>query len=166
MTLSEVKRLYDYNAWANRRVSDTLRLLDQERFIRDLRSSHGSIRGTVAHLAGAEWIWRQRWSGSSPRGLLPESEFETVEIASCRLEEIDRDLVAYVETLNPAELESVKNYVTTDGKPYSNVLRDLLVHLANHSSYHRGQIATLMRQVGAIPQATDFILYCRTMPAT
>ena len=59
------------------------------------------------------------------------------------------------------DLDGSRGYKTTEGKPYSNVLSDMLLHLANHSSYHRGQIATLLRQSRAVPQSTDFILFIR-----
>jgi uncharacterized damage-inducible protein DinB len=165
MTVVEINKLYQYNTWANRRVLDSLQQLNQECFTRDLKASYGSIRGTLAHLAGAQWIWLERWKGNSPAKLLPESEFETVAMASRRLTEIDDNLVRYVEDLTQSALEEVKSYVSTEGKPYSNVLQDMLQHLMNHSTYHRGQIASLLRQVGAIPQQTDLILYLRTVPS-
>jgi uncharacterized damage-inducible protein DinB len=163
MTLEEVRTLFKYNAWANERLLSALGSLDPERFARHLKASHGSIRGTLAHLAAAEWIWLERLRGHSPNQLLPEAEFETIEMATRRLAEIDRELWDYVTGLNETDLEGRKDYVTTEGKPYSNVLRDMLLHLINHSSYHRGQVASLLRQVGATPLATDLILYLRAL---
>ena len=113
--------------------------------------------------AAAEWIWLERWRGHSPNRLLPEAEFETVEMSMRRLAEIDRELWDYVTGLNETDLEGKREYVTTEGKPYSNGLQDMLLHLINHSSYHRGQVASLLRQVGATPLATDLILYLRAM---
>lgn len=163
MTPLEMRRLSQYNAWANRRTLDSLQSLDQERFTRNLHASHGSIRGTLTHLAAAEWIWLERWNGRSPSSLLPETEFESVALATQRVTEIDRQLLSYVEALDASDLEVVKDYCSTEGKLYSNVLHDMLQHVINHSSYHRGQIASLLRQVGAVPQQTDLILYFRRM---
>ncbi len=117
--------------------------------------------GIIAHIAAAEWIWLERWKGSSPVGPLPESEFETVEIATQRLRKIDHDLQELTSQLTPADLDGSRGYKTTEGKAYYNVLSDMLLHVVNHSSYHRGQITTLLRQVGAVPQSTDFILFIR-----
>ena len=161
MNLIEIQRLYGYNTWANERVLESLRPIGQEVFTSNQQASHGSIRGIVAHIAGAEWIWLQRWNGSSPGTLLPESEFETVEIAAQRLRTIDNDLQQFTSRLTQDDLDGSRGYRTTEGKAYSNVLSDMLVHVANHSSYHRGQIATLLRQLGAEPQSTDFILFIR-----
>jgi uncharacterized damage-inducible protein DinB len=161
VNLIEIKRLYDYNSWANERVLESLRPIGQDIFSGDMQASHGSIRGIIAHVGGAEWIWLQRWKGSSPVSLLSESEFETVEIAAQRLRKIDRDLQEFTSRLTQADLDGIRSYKTTEGKAYSNVLSDMLLHLANHSSYHRGQITTLLRQSGAVPQSTDFILFIR-----
>jgi uncharacterized damage-inducible protein DinB len=161
MTADEINTLFKYNAWANERLLSSLRSLDSERFTRNLNASHGSIRGTVAHLAAAEWIWLERWRGRSPDRLLPEAEFETIEMAGRRLAEIDSELGKYMRGLTQTDLEGKRDYVTTEGKPYSNVLQDMLLHLINHSTYHRGQVACLLRQVGATPIATDLTLYLR-----
>jgi len=161
VNLREIQRLYDYNRWANERVLESLQPIGQEAFTRNKQASHSSIRGIIAHIAGAEWIWLERWKGSSPVGLLPESEFETVEIAAQRLRKIDVDLQQFTSGLTQVDLDGSRGYKTTEGKAYSNVLSDMLLHLANHSSYHRGQITTLLRQSGAVPQSTDFILFIR-----
>jgi uncharacterized damage-inducible protein DinB len=161
VNLIEIQRLYDYNSWANERVLESLRPIGQGVFTSNKQASHGSIRGIIAHIAGAEWIWLQRWKGSSPGSLLPESEFETAEIAAQGLRKIDRDLQEFTSQLTQADIDGSRPYKTTEGKAYSNVLSDMLVHVANHSSYHRGQIATLLRQLGAVPQSTDFILFIR-----
>jgi uncharacterized damage-inducible protein DinB len=161
VNLIEIQRLYDYNSWANERVLASLRPIGQEVFTRNKQASHGSIRGILGHIAGAEWIWLERWKGSSPSMLPSESEFGTLEIATQRLRKIDHDLQEFTSQLTQADLDGSRPYTTTEGKAYSNVLSDMLVHMANHSSDHRGQIATLLRQLGAVPQSTDFILFIR-----
>lgn len=162
MNPTEIKRLYEYNRWANERVLESLRPISQEVFATDRQASHGSVRGVLAHIAGAQWIWLERWKGSSPVALLPESEFETVEIATKRLARIEHDLRDFTSQLTQADIDGSREYRTTEGKHYSNILGDMMLHVANHSSYHRGQITTLLRQLGAVPQSTDFILFLRS----
>lgn len=161
MNLAEVQRLYDYNSWANERVLESLELLGQDVFASNREASHVSIRGVIAHIAAAEWIWLERWKGLSPATLLPASEFETVEMAALRLRSIDRNLLEFTSQLTQTDLDGRREYKTTEGKAYSSVLSDMLLHVVNHSSYHRGQITTLLRQCGAVPQSTDFILFVR-----
>jgi len=157
----EIQRLYDYNSWANERVLESLRPIDQDVYTDNKQASHGSIRGIIAHIAGAEWIWLQRWKGASPGSLLAESEFETIEIAAQHLRKIDQDLEEFTSRLTQLDVDERREYTTMEGKAYSNVLSDMLLHVVNHSSYHRGQITTLLRQSGAVPQSTDFIRFVR-----
>jgi uncharacterized damage-inducible protein DinB len=71
-------RLIDYTEWANRRVIRLAATLSVDDFRRDLGSSHGGVRGTLAHMLGAEWIWLERWKGISPTNLIDEGEFRTL----------------------------------------------------------------------------------------
>jgi uncharacterized damage-inducible protein DinB len=157
----EIQRLYDYNSWANERVLESLRPIGQDVFTDNRQASHGSIRGIIAHIAGAEWIWLERWKGFAPGSLLQESEFETTEIAAQRLRKIDHDLQEFTSRLTQMDIDGGRGYTTMEGKACSNVLSDMLLHVVNHSSYHRGQITTLLRQAGAVPQSTDFIRFIR-----
>ncbi len=166
MTQPEIKELYQYNEWANRRVEDSILNLKPEQFAKNLNASHASIRGTFAHIAAAERIWLNRWKGKSPTKLMSEDEFPDVQTAVRRLQEIDQEISGYLGQLTEADLDKVFTYKTTEGKTYSSVLRHAVVHVINHSTYHRGQLAALMRQVGATPSSTDLILYYRSNPNT
>ena len=163
MTHSEIKELFEYNAWANRRVVDSILRLNAEQFSRNLGGSHGSIRGTLAHLAGAEKIWLERWQGKAGNKLLAELEFDTIEKATRRLKEIDTEMADFIHQFPESDLEKSKGYTTTEGKNYSNLFRHMFTHLLNHSSYHRGQLAALLRQAGAVPSPTDLIIFYRTL---
>lgn len=161
MTHSEIKELFAYNAWANRRVVDSISRLGEEQFSRNLGGSHGSIRGTLAHLAAAEIIWLERWQGKAGTKLLPEQEFDTIEKATRRLTEIDVDMMDFINQFPESDLEQSKVYTTTEGKSHSNLFRHMFSHLLNHSTYHRGQLAALLRQAGAVPNPTDLIIFYR-----
>jgi len=69
MTPQEMRLLYDYNAWANHRSLDAASALSEEKFVQAMGSSFGSVRDTLAHLYGAEWIWLERFQGRSPSSL-------------------------------------------------------------------------------------------------
>ena len=68
MNLSDIKHLFDYTEWANGLALDAAGKLSDENLRRDVGISHGSIFGTLLHMAGAEWIWLERWQGQSPAG--------------------------------------------------------------------------------------------------
>lgn len=161
MTLDELRSLYEYNAWANRRTLGACAALSPEQFARDLGSSFPSVRDTLGHIFGAEWIWHERWHGRSPSG--PPAGLATVEFADLRsrLDTMDRDLLAYVGSLSEVDLLRALEYRNMAGKEFRDRLDHTLRHLVNHGSYHRGQITTLLRQLGAKAVSTDLIAYHR-----
>ena len=78
MTPQEMGVLYDYNAWANHRSMDAASKLTTEQFVKPMGSSFGSVRDTLAHIYGAEWIWLERFQGRSPASLPGPTEFQDV----------------------------------------------------------------------------------------
>jgi uncharacterized damage-inducible protein DinB len=166
MNIEDFQLLYGYNAWANLRTLDSCSPLNDEQFTRDLASSFRSVRDTLVHIAGAEWIWLERWHGRSP-GALPAAEiaFPNLDSVRRRFAEIDRGLIDYVASLTNEELQRVLNYKTMAGAPQAQPIWQMLQHLANHSTYHRGQIATMLRQLGAKPVSTDMIAFYRERAA-
>ena len=161
MNLETVRLLYDYNAWANHRMLDACGALSDEQFTRDLGSSFRSARDTLVHIMEVEWLWLERWHGRSPTGLAPPEQYPNLAEIRARWAEIERDLMQFVGGLLSAELEHVHDYRTTRGTPTSNPLWQMLQHLANHGTYHRGQVTTMLRQLGTTPTATDLILFYR-----
>ena len=159
--ITEIRELYAFNRWANQRMLDALAALSAEEFSRDLKSSHPSVRDTVLHVMASEWVWLSRWLGTSPGGMPPEwSSFTLPQIAAA-WEDLYRAQQSFLEKLSDADLDRVVDYRNLKGEAYSNVLWQLLRHMVNHSSYHRGQVTTMLRQLGHTPVATDLVLYYR-----
>ena len=118
--------------------------------------SFASIRDTVVHILGAEWIWWQRCIGERPKGLLDAASFPSVAALRERWREIDH---GYQNVINSADLNEEITYVNRHGNQYTYSIGKILLHNVNHSSYHRGQIVTLLRQIGAKPEATDYLMW-------
>jgi len=156
--ISTMESLYDYNRWANAVVLDAAATLTQEQFTRDLGNSFRSVRDTLAHILGAEWIWLERWKGASPKGLLEATDFPSVEALRTRWNEVERDRTAFLLTA-ANRLEETISYVNTRGRTFAYPLWQMMVHVVNHSTYHRGQITTLLRQLGSKPVSTDLLLF-------
>jgi uncharacterized damage-inducible protein DinB len=158
MNPAAFRQLYDYNSWANHRVLDSCEALTAEQFTRGLGSSFGSVRDTLVHLCGAEWRWMERWHGRTPIPAFPSDEFPNLASVRLRWAGIERNLVSYVSSLTDDDVQRVMPF-TLDGEPYAQPLWQCLYHVANHATYHRGQIATLLRQMGAKPVSTDMIRF-------
>jgi uncharacterized damage-inducible protein DinB len=159
MQLDAIRELYDYNQWANERVISSVTPLTDEMFTRNMGNSFGSVRDTLAHIIGAEWIWLERWLGRSPKALLNASDFPTVRALQQRWATVRQDQTQYIRTLVPDRLKDELSYTNTREEHYSYALWRQMVHVTNHSSYHRGQITTLLRQLGAEPVPTDLLVY-------
>lgn len=161
MNVQEFKVLYDYDFWANHRALDACAALNDEQFTRNLGNSFSSVRDTLCHICGAEWIWLERWHGRSPGALPNAADCSNLEAVRRRWAEVERDLLDYVASLTSDDLQRVVNFKTLAGVPYSQQLWQCLQHVANHSTYHRGQITTMLRQLGAKPVSTDMIAFYR-----
>ena len=166
MTTSDIQLLYEYDRWANARVLQAASGLNSEQFTRNLGGSFPSVRDTLVHILSGEWGWLEYWKGSSHNpGFLPElkARMETLfspaalpDIATLRSKwmEVEGQIGEFVSGLTDESLERVLSFRTGKLK-----LMHLMQHLANHSTYHRGQIAVMMRQLGAEPLSTDFHVF-------
>lgn len=161
MTLQEMRLLYDYNAWANHRSMKAAASLTAEQFVKPLGSSFGSVRDTLGHLYGAEWIWLERFQGRSPSSLPDSTQFKDIAGLRERWSELEPRLLGFVRGLTQTELDRVFEYKTLKFGVYSNALWESMQHLVNHGTYHRGQVTTLLRQLGAQPIATDLMHFYR-----
>ena len=159
MNARDVGYLNDYNGWANRRVLEIASKLTPEQFTRDLQSSHRSVRDTLAHILAGEWIWLERWKGTSPSSLLNPTEFGTIESLASRWAGVERDYQEYINGLTDELLTVVISYRNTRGEEWAYPLGQMLQHVMNHSNYHRGQVTTLLRQLGAEVMPLDLLVF-------
>ena len=159
------RQLFAYDAWANRRSLGACAALTPEQFTRDLGSSFHSVRDTLAHIVGAQFVWLERFHGRVPPGLLPAADFPDIATLSARSNEIQQGLSDYVNQISAEELAASFEYRDLKGNAHRNVRWQTLQHLANHGTYHRGQITTLLRQLGAKPVSTDLIAFYRERAA-
>lgn len=157
--LAEIMELYEFNAWATHRMFETTSVLSEEELSRDLKNSFPSVRDTLIHMVGAEWVWFTRWQGTSPSAL-PNTKTELSHSQIVRWwQEIDADRQAYLKSLTPDALDGIIDYTNFAGKHLALPLWQMLRHLVNHSSYHRGQITTMLKQLDHPATATDMILF-------
>lgn len=159
MDPAAVRSLYRYDEWANARLIDAVAELPEERRRAPIESSFPSLLETVGHIVSAEWIWLERWRGESPSlvpGWVDHPVFEDV---CARLRVVERERHAFLASLTAEDLETTIAYRLMSGAPHEDRLLDLLLHVVNHSSYHRGQLVTMLRQVGGRTVSTDYVVF-------
>jgi uncharacterized damage-inducible protein DinB len=161
MTPEEMRVLYDYNTWANRRSLSAAAKLTPEQFLKPMGSSFSSIRDTLAHIFGAEWVWLERFQGRSPGSLPDGSHYTEIESLDEAWAEFEPRLLNFVRALTQEDLDAVMEYKTLKFGAYSNPLWQSMQHLVNHGTYHRGQVTTMRRQHGAQPILTDLMHFYR-----
>jgi uncharacterized damage-inducible protein DinB len=144
-------KLYRYNAWASERVLRTL----QRQNVHDEK-----ILSLMGHIVAAQFLWLHRIKGLPPPDVKLWGEYSLQQLVTLA-ERAGKEWINYVEATDNFNRElTYKNYVN---EPYTNNVENIMIHLVNHSSYHRAQIAMLLRQKGLEPINTDFITYDRVI---
>ena len=166
MNRSDLKHLFDYTEWANGLALSAAAELSAENLRRDFRISHGSIFGTLLHMAGAEWIWLERWHGRSPAKAEAWSLWTTESCADlAALNGRWRDVIDrrahFLSEVDESRLAAELPFKLLSGDPSSLPLADQMQHVANHATLHRGQVVGMIRQMGIAPPSTDMLFYLR-----
>jgi uncharacterized damage-inducible protein DinB len=163
MTLQDLRTLLDYHYWARDRMFEALEPLSPEQVDRDMGNSFKSIRDTVTHLYAAEWAWYSRWQGTSPTALLPADLFADLAALRAAWAEHETKMRAFVDALGDAGVDRVFEFTLLSGQAGASPFCQMLQHVVNHASYHRGQVTTMLRQLGAPPpKSLDMIAFYRS----
>ena len=151
-----------YNKWANGEILATINHLKDEQIHQEIESSFSSLYKTVLHLLDAESIWWQRLH-LAERIEVPGKDFSGsfAELSRMLLEQC-KLWEEWVKDANGKKLEHVFAYQNSRKEQFKQPVNEVLLHLLNHGTYHRGQLVTMLRQLGVdrIPQ-TDFAFYVR-----
>ncbi len=157
-----LKQLTHYQLWANQQVLTVIQNLPVEKVHAEVASSFPSIFKTVLHIWDAESVWWQRVK-LQERIILPSLEFMgNIQEASAGLMQQDLLWKNWVESASDMSLEHTVQYYNTKKENFKQPVWQIVLHVVNHSTYHRGQLINMLRQVGVekLPQ-TDFIFWTR-----
>lgn len=162
MNRADAKALLDYHYWARDRVLDAVATLEDAAFVAPRGSSFSSIRDTLAHTFFAERAWYSRWQGNSPTQFPPFDQFPDAASLRGAWRELEQQVRAFVESLTDEDLQRVLRYRLLSGAEASSSMSQMIQHVVNHASYHRGQVTTMLRQAGASPaKSMDLITFYR-----
>ncbi len=153
MDYEDLRLMLQYHYWARDRLLAAVEPLTAEQFTRDLGSSFRSVRDTLAHLVGAEAAWLSRWQGHSPSSLLPADQLPDLAAVRRAWTETEQGVRAFVADTGEQGVGRVISYRLRSGAPGASPFWQMLQHVVNHASYHRGQVTTMLRQLGAAPPA-------------
>jgi uncharacterized damage-inducible protein DinB len=152
-----------YQAWATGLICDAAKQLPSAEYEKDCGSSHGGIKTTLHHMFRADSLWFSRVAGEPFGNIADVSVPETLpELASEWGTLLDR-FQNWFRQLEPKQYGIEVRYTNSQGVPYSTPLWQVVLHVVNHGTLHRGQVVAMMRQAGMKPPATDLILFYRTL---
>ncbi len=155
MTTSNLDRLFAYSAWANARACDGISQLAE-----DVPERAQALR-LLGHILNAGKMWRV--NRLEQRDVPPLSTWPGYSVEECR-EKNGAEHEAcknYLGTLQDSDLTNLIAYKNIAGDPFTSSIEDILMHLVNHATHHRGQVMQLVRQGGGSPESTDYIGYTR-----
>lgn len=163
MTHAEVETLFSYDAWAMERIFHVVSSLPPEQYSQHLGSSHGGIHGTLVHAVAADRFWLDRLTGKAEPVMMSEKDFPTFSAVRDEWSAWRSEMERYLQTLSDSKLEEMFSHKDSKGNTHSYPVSHVLQHLVNHSTYHRGQVVSMLRQQGVKPVNSDLIYYYRTL---
>lgn len=151
--LDHIRRLFAHLAWADAHVLESIRLAGDPPRAREL----------LAHILGAELVWLARIEGrKADIPVWPELSLYQCGIQCGRVRE---EYQRFLASIGEDDLGTSVRYVNSAGKTFDSEVADILLQVVLHGTYHRGQIALLVRDGGAVPTPTDYIGFVRGAPA-
>ncbi len=158
MTAIEIQLHLRYSAWASRKLVEAVRAVPDAEFERPVGISHGSLLGTLAHIFWADWLWFTRVVEPVET---PGGTREALETAWPQLQD---KWVTWAELLTYAESNRVVEYTSIlDGKTARTPAWQIVMHVVNHATLHRGQVMGMLRQAGIAPPHTDLMNFYREL---
>lgn len=147
MNAGDIRTLYAFDRWANRRMVDAS------------ADTFADVRETVVHILWSEWIWLERWLGQSPKKVFDAEEFLSAAEVRARWSPVERGQQDFIAQLTDQRLVQRIAYENVRGERWEYTLGQMMQHVVNHSTYHRGQVMRALRQLGRTPPATDYLIY-------
>lgn len=157
---SHFAMMADYNAWANVRLYRMAGRLPDDQYRRDVGAYFKSLHGTLNHIMCADLIWMRRLTGAGEHPTsLDAIVFDDFPSLSAARQHEDERIIAYVASLSDAHMEETWTYRTMKGTPRTQRRRDILAHLFNHQTHHRGQAHAILTILGVRePDGLDLLL--------
>ncbi|HEU0184863.1 MAG TPA: DinB family protein [Blastocatellia bacterium] len=159
MNINDIRGLFDYTEYANALALDAAEKLTEEQLRHDFKSSHSSIHGTLVHMGGAEWLWLERWKGTSPPRIWTSDDFADGAALRSRWREVEAERRELLGSLTEEKLRQDLSYRNLKGEPHTLPIVEQMQHVINHSTLHRGQVVGMIRQLGVRPPAVDLLYY-------
>lgn len=161
MQATDFVTLYGYNFWANGRILEAAARLTPEQFTTPVfRSGYRSVRGTLVHMVDVDWLYLERWRGTSPTTYITEADLPDLLVITVRWQREGQGIRDFVAGLGDDDLEQMITYTNRRrGASLSFPLWQLLLHVVNHGTQHRSELAVMLSEFGQSPGELDLVHY-------
>ncbi|MGA7194134.1 MAG: DinB family protein [Anaerolineales bacterium] len=154
-----IQQIYDYSYWANRRYFTVAESLANEQLHQMQGHSWGDVHAMFVHMLSSEWVWLQRWHGITPKAHLDKDDFPTLASVKERWDTIEAEMRSFIESQTEASLESKITYSNFSGETFSVPIYQMLMHVANHETHHRGELAAMFALMNVPHPEEEVIQY-------
>lgn len=154
-----VLRLFAFHHWAEDRMFDAFADVTVEQLNKPWGGSFGTGRGLLRHVVGAERLWVERFNGDSPKTLPDFPATHTGREFRAEWETVKSDERRFLSGLTRDRLAGDLSYVNMKGEQWTYPFAEILVHVVNHGTYHRGQLTHLLRDLGRAAPSTDYLVF-------
>lgn len=155
----QVLDLYGFHHWATGKTLAAFEGVTAAQLDQPWGGSFATGRGLLRHILGAEWLWCQRWNGASPKRVPELSPHLDGSGFAAEWRDVRAAQQAFIDELSQAMLETDLTYTNLKGERWTYSLSDILLHVVNHGTYHRGQLTHLLRDLGCAAPSTDYLLF-------
>ncbi len=153
----------DYSAWASRRLVEAVSRLSPEELNRDFHTADRTVLGTLVHTFAADRLWLYRLAGGQNPGFISDSD-HSLEVLQNDWPALHDRWRAWARNLTDDQVAAKLAYRDMSGNPWEQPVWQLVLHVVNHATHHRGQVTGFLRSLGHAPPQLDLVLYYRTMP--
>ncbi|MEZ5398067.1 MAG: DinB family protein [Bryobacteraceae bacterium] len=161
--LEQIRHHIDYTAWASARLVNAAVALAPEELTRDFGTADKSVLGTLVHVFAADRIWLARIHGDVPARFIDLEKDMRLDVLRNDWPALHDRWKQFAAGLDDAALQRVVEYKDIKGNPHGTPLWQILLHVVNHATHHRGQAAGFLRMMGKTPPPLDLIAYYRQL---
>jgi uncharacterized damage-inducible protein DinB len=162
MNIKDLQILYEYNYWSRDQILRSVNKISHAQLTTPSHLAFGSMLGTLIHILNAEWIWRMRCQENiSPKSMLLEETITDLQSLQQTWLAEETKMRSYIQALEESDINRIVHYKRMMGQDEENVLWHILVHVVNHGTHHKAEVASVLTELGHSPGNLDFIIYMR-----
>ncbi len=154
-----IRNMYDYTYWANHRYFAVAESLTEEQLHRKQGQSWDSVHAVLVHMMSSETVWLRRWNGESSAGHLDPAEYPALSVLKARWAEVETEMRAFIDRQTETSLQNEIAYRNFAGQTYHVPLWQMLMHVPNHETHHRGELAAMFAMLQVAHPEEEAIQY-------